>query len=81
MNRSCWSCVELAQPSTRIALLDGMSSIELPEVVRARRKVSLELGSMIEAVGVLTADLAEIAPTVRVDWRKAFLNIMTGSMD
>jgi hypothetical protein len=36
---------------------------------------------MIEAVGVLTADLAETAPTVRDDWRKAFLNIMTGSMD
>jgi hypothetical protein len=36
---------------------------------------------MIEAVGVLTADLAEIAPTVRDDRRKAFLNILTGSMD
>jgi hypothetical protein len=36
---------------------------------------------MIEAVGVLTADLAEIAPTVRDDWRRAFLNMVSGSMD
>jgi hypothetical protein len=33
------------------------------------------LGVDNRGVGVLTADLAEIAPTVRDDWRKAFLNI------